>query len=89
MAIFTALALYFIFWWVTLFAVLPIGLRTQAEENNVILGTTESAPLTPHMGRTFIRTTLISGVLFAIYYYVTQYVGYSVDDIPHFFPDLK
>ncbi|MGH6761489.1 MAG: DUF1467 family protein [Phyllobacterium sp.] len=89
MAFFTALALYFIFWWVTLFAMLPVGLRTQAEENNVTLGTTESAPLKPRMGRTFLLTTIVSGLLFALYYYVTQGLGYSVDDIPHFYPDLK
>ena len=37
-------AVYFIVWWLTLFAVLPIGLRTQAEDNEVVLGTVPSAP---------------------------------------------
>lgn len=37
-------AVYFIIWWMTLFAVLPIGLRTQADDNDVVLGTVPSAP---------------------------------------------
>ncbi len=40
----SAFAVYFIIWWITLFAVLPIGMRTQAEENVVVPGSVESAP---------------------------------------------
>ncbi len=32
MTIVSGVAMYFIFWWITLFALLPVGLRTQAEE---------------------------------------------------------
>lgn len=44
MQLFTMFAVYFIFWWITLFAVLPFGLKTQQENNDVVLGTIESAP---------------------------------------------
>ncbi|MDQ0998965.1 putative secreted protein [Phyllobacterium ifriqiyense] len=67
MPIATALAVYFIFWWLTLFTMLPIGLRTQAEENDVTLGTTPSAPHKHRMGRVFLWTTLVSAVIFAIF----------------------
>ncbi|MGO7954779.1 DUF1467 family protein, partial [Rhizobium ruizarguesonis] len=37
-------AVYLIIWWMTLFAVLPVGLRTQAEDDDVVLGTVPRAP---------------------------------------------
>ena len=33
MPLISIFAEYFIFWWITLFIVLPIGLRTQADES--------------------------------------------------------
>jgi predicted secreted protein len=40
----TYFAIYFIVWWITLFAVLPFGLKTQDENEDVTLGTVSSAP---------------------------------------------
>ncbi|HLP68793.1 MAG TPA: DUF1467 family protein, partial [Rhizobium sp.] len=40
----SAFAVYFIIWWITLFAVLPIGMRTQDEEKDVVPGSVGSAP---------------------------------------------
>ncbi|MCI0999661.1 MULTISPECIES: DUF1467 family protein [Ochrobactrum] len=88
MSIMSGIAIYFIIWWTSLFALLPVGLRTQAEENNVTLGTVASAPATPRIGRAFLRTTVVATLIFAAYYYVTQISGFGLDDIPHFFPDL-
>ena len=36
-----ALAIYAIIWWIVLFAMLPIGVRTQEEEGEVAPGTAE------------------------------------------------
>ncbi len=88
MSIMSGIAIYFIIWWTALFALLPVGLRTQAEENNVTLGTVASAPATPRICRAFLRTTVVATLIFAVYYYVTQVSGFGLDDIPHFFPDL-
>ena len=89
MTIVSGIAMYFIFWWVTLFALLPVGLRTQAEENDVTLGTVASAPAKPRIGRAFLRTTVVASAIFGLYYYLTQVQGFGLVDIPHFFPDLK
>lgn len=89
MTIVSAIAIYFIIWWITLFALLPVGLRTQAEENHVVLGTVESAPAKPRIWLAFLRTTVIASLIFGLYYYMTQVAGFGLDDIPHFFPDLK
>ncbi len=40
----TALAIFFVIWWTVLFAILPIGMRSQIEDDDVILGTAHSAP---------------------------------------------
>lgn len=89
MAIVTAIAIYFIIWWLTLFAMLPFGLRTQREENDVTLGTVESAPAGRHMGRAILRTTLVASVIFAGFWYVTQIAGYGIADLPEIVPDFR
>jgi len=67
------LAIYFIMWWLTLFAVLPFGLRTQHDQGEVVPGTPESAPAKPRLVRVFLINTAVSGVLFALFWLgVTQ-----------------
>ena len=46
-----AIAIYLIIWWTVLFAVLPIGVRTQGEDGVVVPGTPESAPTAPRLLR--------------------------------------
>ncbi len=62
------LAIYFIMWWLTLFAVLPFGLRTQQDQGDVVPGTPESAPAKPRLARIFLINTAVSGVLFACFW---------------------
>lgn len=84
----SALAIYFVIWWVVLFAMLPIGLRTQEEAGNVTLGTTESAPSGRHVGRALVRTTIVASLVFGAYFYVTGPLGLGFDDLPSFVPDF-
>lgn len=62
----TAFAIYFVLWWVVLFAVLPFGVRSQQENGEEIAGTDPGAPSLPQMGRKLLWTTVVSAVLFAI-----------------------
>jgi predicted secreted protein len=64
MSVSLGLALYFIIWWLTLFAVLPFGMRTQDEAGEVVPGTPESAPARARMLRVFAWNTLLSAVVF-------------------------
>ena len=70
MSIGLAAAIYFIVWWTVLFAVLPIGLRTQEEEGHVVPGTPESAPARPRFLLIIVLTSLISAVVFGLIYAV-------------------
>ncbi|EAB6717946.1 DUF1467 family protein [Salmonella enterica subsp. enterica] len=83
----TYAAIYFITWWITLFAMLPVGLRTQEDEQNVVPGTEPSAPAGPHMLRAMIWTTVIATVLVGAFYGVVEGLGLGMDDIPNFLPD--
>jgi predicted secreted protein len=85
MTIAFACAIYLVIWWVVLFAMLPIGVRTQAEEGEVAPGTTESAPHRPQLLAKVVATTVVSSVVFAIVYLVVEHHLITVDDIP-FFP---
>jgi predicted secreted protein len=61
----TALAIYFVIWWVTLFLTLPFGVRSQHEEGDGAPGTDPGAPVLARMGRKLIWTTIISAAIFA------------------------
>ena len=68
-----AIAIYVVLWWTVLFAVLPIGVRTQAEDGVVVPGTPESAPTAPRLLRVVLVTTLISGLLFGAAWSAVRY----------------
>ena len=82
-------ALYFILWWLVLFATLPFGLKTQDEDEDVTLGTVSSAPKGPHMLRAIVRTTIISALILGAFYALTKGLDLGIDDIPRFMPDFK
>ena len=65
MTVTTAVAVFFLIWWVTLFAVLPWGVRSQHEGGEVTPGTDPGAPTASRLGRKLLWTTLIAGLVFA------------------------
>lgn len=89
MQLFTMFAVYFIFWWITLFAVLPFGLKTQQENNDVVLGTIESAPSNFRGLRLVIVTSVVAAIVYVIWYVVTVTLGLNFDSIPKFYPDFE
>ncbi|MGD0317775.1 MAG: DUF1467 family protein [Xanthobacteraceae bacterium] len=70
MPITTAVAIFFLIWWVVLFAVLPWGIRSQHEGGEIVPGTDPGAPAIPNLGRKLLWTTLVSIVIFAASYVV-------------------
>jgi len=71
-----ALALYFVIWWITLFAVLPFGIRSQHETGDVTAGTEPGAPVLPGLLKKAAITSVIAAVIFAGVYYV--WVTYDI-----------
>jgi predicted secreted protein len=76
------LALYFIIWWTVLFAVLPFGVRTQAEEGRVVPGTPESAPARPRLIRIFLINTMVATVVFVCVSLAIVYRLIPIADVP-------
>ncbi len=66
MSISLGLALYFIIWWMVLFAVLPFGLTTQEEAGDIVPGTPGSAPARSRMLRIFLINTVVAAIVFAV-----------------------
>jgi predicted secreted protein len=66
MGIGTAVAIYFLIWWVLLFAVLPWGVRSQVESGEVSAGTEPGAPARHRIGRTLLWTTILASIVFAV-----------------------
>ena len=71
-----AIALYFVIWWITLFAVLPFGSRSQHESGEVVEGTEPGAPVLPGLLKKAAITSVIAAVIFAGVWYV--WVTYDI-----------
>lgn len=81
----TLVAIYFVVWWVCLFVVLPFGVRTQAEEGDTILGTTESAPFRPMLVRKALITTALAGVIVGAIWVAHDRYGIDLDYLSSLF----
>jgi predicted secreted protein len=79
MAITTAIAIYFLIWWVVLFAVLPWGVRAQGEEGAP--GTDPGAPLVPRLLAKLVWTTVVASLVFAICAVIYIYRLITLDDL--------
>jgi predicted secreted protein len=83
MAVTTAIAVYFLIWWVVLFAVLPWGVRPQGESRPA--GTDPGAPMFARLGRRLIWTTAIATVIFVLCAVVYIYRLVTLDDLAALF----
>jgi predicted secreted protein len=76
------LAIYVLFWTLSLFLVLPWGVRT-AEEVGAERppGTADSAPHAFNFPRAALRATIVSAILFGAYYANYVYGWITVEDL--------
>ena len=72
---FSQAAIFLLIWFVVLFAVLPWGVRQSAEPEP---GHDPGAPANPQLGRKAIITTVISLLLWGVYFTLTQILGFSL-----------
>ena len=69
----TAIAIYFLIWWITLFAVLPFGVRSQHEGDGYAQGTDPGAPILARIGMKLVWTTIVASIVFAILAAIYKY----------------
>ncbi|MEO1489247.1 MAG: DUF1467 family protein [Pseudomonadota bacterium] len=76
------LAIYFLFWVMSGFVLLPFGVRTVEEVGaQKVPGQADSAPANFRPGRLLIRATIIATVLTTIYVLNYEYGWITVEDI--------
>ena len=81
-----AAAIYVVIWWIVLFAMLPIGVRTSEEAGEKSApGTAESAPHLPQLLPKMVATTVVASIVFAALYVIIVHHVITLDQIP-FFP---
>ncbi len=89
MTIAFAIAIYLIIWWMVLFAMLPIGVRTQAEEGRGRRrGPPKARRTVPQLLAKIVATTVVASVVFAVVYLIVAHHLITLDDIP-FFPRFE
>ena len=78
----TAAAIYFVIWWIVLFAVLPFGVRNAAEAGeDVEAGNDPGAPTVPALGLKLIWTTIVASIVFALCWVIYVYRLVTLDDL--------
>ena len=87
MKIGSIIAIYFLMWVGSAFILLPFGVRTDEEVGvPLIPGQADSAPHRFDVKRHAIRATILSAVLFALYYANWTYGWVGVDTLDFYNP---
>ena len=87
MQITSIVAIYFLFWVMTAFVMLPFGIRTAHDEGvRKVPGQADSAPVNFRPARLVIRATIFSAVLTSLFVLNFEYGWITADDI-NVFPD--
>lgn len=76
----TGIAVYVVMWWLVLFVTLPFGVR-RPEQDELEPGQEPGAPVKPMMWRKMLATTVITAVLWGIFYYLGEagYISFRPD----------
>ena len=81
MTITSAIVLYAVCWFMTLFMVLPLFVRSQEEAGDVEPGTPAGAPDEPLMKKKLVWTTVAATIIWAGLFAIIESGVISVDDI--------
>ena len=75
MSLVNVVAIYFVVWWIVLFAVLPWGVSTQDEAGDVVPGSARSAPQRPRLGAKAAATSIVAGVVVGLIWLAVNVYG--------------
>lgn len=73
----SGIAVYFIIWWVVIFAVLPWGVQS-AGDSDLVEGQERGAPRNPRIVTKMAVTTVVAAVIWGIVYLIIEYGGISL-----------
>jgi predicted secreted protein len=81
----SAIAIYFIIWWLVLFLVLPFGIRNAHDTGEAVeAGNEPGAPVRPRLLQKALITTLLATVVFVIFYVAQTRGLLSLDSLPFY-----
>jgi predicted secreted protein len=84
MSLASGIAIYFIVWWVCLFAVLPFGVRNAHETGEAVeQGNEAGAPVNPQLAQKIAATTVLATIVFALIWGQMTYGWIGFEDIPY------
>ena len=69
-------------WWLAFFLLLPVGIRSQIEDGNVLPGSEPSAPTAPRLWLKALWALVIALVFWGVLFWLIEMSGISIDDIP-------
>ncbi len=69
------IGVYFVVWWVTLFAVLPFSVKTQEETGDIVPGSESGAPVRPLLFKKMLANTALAAVVWLIldFFYIRYF----------------
>jgi len=84
MSITSAVVLFAVLWFLVLFIVLPIRMKSQAEDGNIVPGTHAGAPADPQLGKRARIVTLVAAALWCLISGIVVFGGFTVHDLDWF-----
>jgi predicted secreted protein len=78
-----AISIYFVVWWVVLFAILPLGVVTHHDAGVPVPGGGEpGSPVNPNLKRKFITTTWVAAIVWGVIYVVWTFFPVPLPPLP-------
>ena len=85
MSLASAMAIYFIIWWLVLFLVLPFGIRNAHESGEAVEeGNEPGAPVKPRLIQKAVITTILAALVYAVLYLAVTRGLLSLDSLPFY-----
>lgn len=79
MEILSAIVVFSLVWWISLFALLPVGVRIPDEQAEK--GFAASAPDNPHIGKKMLWATAVATIVTGVVMCIILYSGISLESI--------
>ncbi len=77
------ISIYFVVWWIVLFAVLPLGVKSHAQEGVEVPGGGDpGSPVNPHLVRKAITTTWLSALVWLVIWAIVVFGLIPIPQIP-------
>jgi len=79
----TWIAIYLTIWWTALFAILPLGVRSHAEEGIEVPGGGDPAsPVNPNLKRKFFTTTWVAAIFTGLLWLALHFHWFTLPELP-------